>query len=62
MIAIFSDALNVELIELLKESLTGIKYDKEAIKAKLDELGKAHPELAAHIEDVSKWLTSEMEG
>ena len=61
-VVIFSDALNVELIELLKESLTGIKYDKEAIKAKLDELGKAHPELAAHTEDVGSWMVRELEG
>ena len=60
-VVIFSDALNVELIDLLKESLIDVKYNKEAIKAKLDELGRAHTELAAQIEDVSKWLTSEME-
>lgn len=61
-VVIFSDALNVELIDLLKDTLTGIKYDKHEIKAKFDELCKAHPELAVQIDDVSKWLTSEMEG
>ncbi|WP_288997587.1 lipoate--protein ligase [uncultured Psychrobacter sp.] len=61
-VVIFSDALNVELIDLLKDTLTGIKYDKHEINAKLAELGKAHPELAAQIDDVSAWLTSEMEG
>ena len=60
-VVIFSDALNVELIELLKEALTGVKYNKEAIKAKLDELSKAHSELVAHIDDFSKWLVAEME-
>ena len=61
-VVIFSDALNVELIELLKDTLTGIKYDKHEIKAKFDELSKAHPELAAQIDNVSKWMISEMEG
>ena len=60
-VVIFSDALNVELIELLKDTLTDIKYDKHEIKAKFDELSKAHPELAAQIDDVSEWLLSEME-
>ena len=40
MIAIFSDALNVELIDLLKDTLTGIKYDKHEINTKLAELAK----------------------
>ena len=61
-VVIFSDALNVELIELLKASLTGVKYNKEAIKAKLDKLGKAYPELAAQIEDFGAWLVGEMDG
>jgi lipoate-protein ligase A len=61
-VVIFSDALNVELIELLKETLTDIKYNKVDIKTKLDELGKAHVELASQIDDVSEWLLSEMEG
>ena len=60
MIAILSDALNVELIDLLKDTLTGVKYNKVDIKTKLDGLGKAHPELAAQINDVSEWLISEM--
>ena len=59
-VVIFSDALNVELIERLKESLSSVKYNKEAIKAKLNELGKVHPDLAAQIDDVSEWLISEM--
>ena len=59
-VVIFSDALNVELIDLLKDVLTGVKYNKVDIKTKLDGLGKAHPELAAQIDDVSEWLISEM--
>ena len=61
-VVIFSDALNVELIDLLKDTLTGIKYDKHEINAKLAELGKAHAELAVQIDDVSNWLIGEMEG
>ncbi len=61
-VVVFSDALNVELIDLLKESLSSVKYNKEAIKAKLDKSSKAHPELAAQISDVCEWLVGEMEG
>ncbi|MGE6474896.1 lipoate--protein ligase [Psychrobacter sp. NPDC078631] len=59
-VVIFSDALNVELIELLKETLTGVKYNKPEIKNKLDELAKAQPELAAQVSDFEKWLVGEM--
>lgn len=61
-VVIFSDALNVELIDLLKATLTDVKYDKHEIKAKFDDLSKAHVELAAQIDNVSGWLLSEMEG
>jgi len=61
-VVIFSDALNVELIDLLKETLTDIKYDRHEIKAKFDKLSKAHSNLAAQIDDVSAWLLDEMEG
>ena len=61
-VIIFSDALNVELIDLLKESLADVKYDKHDIKAKFDELSRAHPDLATQIDDVSEWLRGEMEG
>ena len=61
-VVIFTDALNVELIERLKESLTGVKYNKEAIKAKLDELKNVHSELAGQIEGFNVWLVAEVEG
>ncbi len=61
-VVIFSDALNVELIELLKEALTDIKYNRNEVKAKLDELSKAHPNLTAQIDDFCLWLLDEMEG
>ena len=61
-VVIFSDALNVDLIARLKEALTGVKYDKEDVQAKFDELEKANSELAAQVNDVSKWLIGEMEG
>ena len=60
-VVIFSDALNVELIDLLKDTLTGIKYDKNEIQAKLDMLQTAHSDLAAHIHDFEQWLSKEME-
>ena len=61
-VVIFSDALNVELIDLLKETLTGIKYNREEVKAKLDELAKADTDLKAQIDDFCTWLLSEMKG
>ncbi|MFZ2843179.1 lipoate--protein ligase [Psychrobacter sp.] len=61
-VVIFSDALNVELIDLLKESLTDVKYNKESTKNKLNELANTHAELAAQIDDFCGWLLGEMEG
>jgi len=61
-VVIFSDALNVELIDLLKETLTGVKYNKKEIKNALDNLANAQPELAAQVNDFSGWLVGEMEG
>ncbi len=60
-VVIFSDALNVELIDLLKETLTDIRYDRNEVKAKLTELGKTHSDLATQVDEVSEWLISEME-
>ncbi|MCG3843323.1 lipoate--protein ligase [Psychrobacter sp. Ps1] len=61
-VVIFSDALNVELIDLLRKTLTGIRYNKKEIQAKLDELAIAQPELAAQVSDFEQWLVGEMEG
>ena len=61
-VVIFSDALNVELIDLLKETLIGVKYNKHEIKNALDELAKVQPELAAKVNDFEGWLVGEMEG
>ncbi len=60
-VVIFSDALNVELIERLKETLTDIRYDRNEVKAKLAKLSKTHSDLATQIDEVSEWLISEME-
>ncbi|MGP4715911.1 lipoate--protein ligase [Psychrobacter sp. T6-6] len=59
-VVIFSDALNVELIDLLKETLTGVKYNKSEIKDTLAELANSQPELAAQVGDFEKWLVAEM--
>ena len=61
-VVIFSDALNVELIDLLKDTLSGIKYDKHEIQAKLDELKNVEPNIATQINDFEQWLIGEMEG
>ncbi|WP_352336467.1 lipoate protein ligase C-terminal domain-containing protein [Psychrobacter sp. 16-MNA-CIBAN-0192] len=52
-VIIFSDTLNVRLIDLLKEALTGVKYNKEVIKVKLDDLGKEHTKFRVLA---SSWL------
>ena len=61
-VVIFSDALNVELIDLLKQTLTVTKYNRSEVKAKLAELAQAHDELATQVNDFEQWLVSEMEG
>ena len=61
-VVIFSDALQVELIEALKASLTGIKYNKHEVQTNLHKLSEAQSDLAAQIDDFSKWLVTEMEG
>ncbi|MGP4862808.1 lipoate--protein ligase [Psychrobacter sp. T6-5] len=61
-VVIFSDALNVELIDLFKETLTGVKYNKHEIKNMLAELANAQPELAAQVNDFEQWLVGEIEG
>ena len=59
-VVIFSDALNIELIDLLKETLTGVKYNKHEIQDALAELAKAQPELATQVSDFEGWLVGEM--
>lgn len=61
-VVIFSDALNVELIDLLKETLTSVKYNKKEIQDALAELAKTQPELAMQVNDFEEWLVGEMEG
>ena len=61
-VVIFSDALNVELIDLLKETLTGVKYNKNEIQDTLIELASAKPKLAMQVGDFEQWLVGEMEG
>ena len=60
-VIIFSDALNIGLIDDLKEALTGVKYHKNNIKAKLDSLNQAQPDLAVQINDFTQWLIGEMQ-
>ena len=59
-VVIFSDALNIELIDLLKETLTGVKYNKHEIQDALAELAKAQPEIATQVSDFEGWLVGEM--
>ena len=50
-VIIFSDALNARLINLLKEAMKGVKYNKEALRDGLNDLGKVHPDLAGQVEE-----------
>ena len=61
-VIIFSDALNVELIDLLKAALTGAKYSKEGIAERLDILANTHPEFAVQVGDVKEWMIGEVVG
>lgn len=58
---IFSDALNVELIEGLKQALTGIKYTLNSVQSALDDLQQSQPQMAAQVADFQAWLIAEME-
>ena len=59
-VVIFSDALNVELIDTLKEALTEVKYNKDAIGAKLAILSETNPEMAPQIDEFAAWLLGEI--
>lgn len=58
---IFSDALNVELIEGLKQALTGIKYTLNSVQSALDDLQQSQPQMAEQVADFQAWLIAEME-
>jgi len=47
---------------LLKETLTGVKYNKHEIQDALAELAKVQPELETQVSDFEGWLVGEMEG
>ncbi|PNK60853.1 lipoate--protein ligase [Psychrobacter sp. FDAARGOS_221] len=59
-VVIFSDALNVELIDALKQTLTDTKYTIDEVKAKLEALKNNQPDMANQIDDFEKWLIGEM--
>ena len=61
-VAIFLGTLNVELIEVLKNTLTGGKYNKAAINAQSAALSTAQPEMASQVDDFSAWLVGEIKG
>lgn len=59
-VVIFSDALNVDLIESLKQTLTGVRYTIEAVQAQLNQLQQSQPEMAQQVAEFQAWLVSEM--
>lgn len=59
-VVIFSDALNVGLIDALKDALTGIKYSKDAIRSTFETLKISEPEMVAQVTDVKDWVLGEM--
>src|SRR5699024_9958602 len=60
-VVIFSDALNVELIDELKQALVETKYTIADVKAKLETLKVERVDLADQVSDFEQWLVSEME-
>ena len=60
-VVIFSDALNVELIEALKAALIGTRYTLDSVQSTLDNLKQAQPEVAEQVTDFQAWLLREME-
>ncbi|WP_019672046.1 lipoate--protein ligase [Psychrobacter lutiphocae] len=59
-VVIFSDALNVDLIDALRQALVDTKYTIEDVKAKLEILKNQQPELASQVSDFEQWLVAEM--
>ncbi|SUD92008.1 lipoate--protein ligase [Psychrobacter phenylpyruvicus] len=59
-VVIFSDALNVELIDELKQALTDTKYTIADVKAKLEALKKNRADLADQVTDFEQWLVEQM--
>lgn len=59
-VVIFSDALNVELIDELKQALTDTKYTIADVKAKLEALKKERPDLVEQVTDFEQWLVQQM--
>lgn len=59
-VVIFSDALNVELIDELKQALTDTKYTIADVKVKLEALKKERPDLVEQVTDFEQWLVQQM--
>lgn len=60
-VVIFSDALNVELIEVLKAALVGTRYTLDSVQSTLDNLKQTQPEVADQVTDFQAWLLRKME-
>lgn len=59
-VVIFSDALNVELIDELKQTLTDTKYTIAKVQAKLQALKRQRTDLADQVADFEQWLVGQM--
>lgn len=59
-VVIFSDALNVELIDELKQALTDTKYTIAEVQAKLQALKRERTDLADQVADFERWLVGQM--
>lgn len=59
-VVIFSDALNVELIDELKRTLTDTKYTIAEVQAKLQALKRERTDLADQVADFEQWLVGQM--
>lgn len=58
---IFSDTLDTDLIPLLEKGLIGTRYEGQAIKIKLEQLGEQHSSQQRQISEVGEWLATAYE-
>ncbi|MCG8481258.1 MAG: lipoate--protein ligase [Spirochaetales bacterium] len=57
---VFSDALDVDMIETLQASLPGNRYTEEGLDAALDRTEQAHPDRRADLRDLRDRLRAEV--
>jgi len=59
-VKIFSDALNVEIIQVLEKSLKDINYNKDSIKQAIYDLKEKLIHVEEHLNEFSNWLVNQI--